>query len=133
MHSILYRTIFLPPKGGSHVSTHVASAFRRKLGSPQVASAFRRKIGSPQVASAFRRKIGSMSDRTWTIDEGASGLRLDKYLADPDRLGSRARAVTALERGKVYLNGKETGLDAAGVRLSTGDTVRLWMDRPGSA
>jgi len=74
-----------------------------------------------------------MSDRSWTIDEGATGLRLDKYLAGADRLGSRARAVTALERGKVYLNGKETGLAAAGVRLAAGDTVRIWMDRPGSA
>ena len=36
-----------------------------------------------------------MSDRTWTIGEDAAGLRLDKYLADPDRLGSRARAVGA--------------------------------------
>jgi len=69
----------------------------------------------------------------WTIDADAVGVRLDKFLASPGRLGSRARAVAALERGKVYLNGVEAGLPEAATRLAAGDVVRLWMDRPGSA
>ena len=60
-------------------------------------------------------------------------MRLDKFLAAPERLGSRARAVSALERGKVYVNTIEVGLTDAARRLATGDIVRLWMDRPGSA
>src|SRR5262249_21095005 len=71
--------------------------------------------------------------REWTIEAGTAGVRLDKYLAAPERLGSRARAVAALERGKIYLNGSEVGLTHAATRLAAGDVVRLWMDRPGSA
>jgi 23S rRNA pseudouridine1911/1915/1917 synthase len=69
----------------------------------------------------------------WTIPEDLAGVRLDKYLAAADRLGSRARAATALERGKIYLNGHEASLADAATRLAAGDTVRVWMDRPGSA
>jgi len=69
----------------------------------------------------------------WTIDHDTAGARLDKYLAAPERLGSRARAAAALERGKVYLNGNEVRIADAATRLAAGDTVRLWMDRPGSA
>jgi len=72
-------------------------------------------------------------DSDWTIDDAAAGTRLDKYLAAPERLGSRARAVAALERGKIYLNNHEASLADAGVRLAAGDAVRVWMDRPGSA
>jgi 23S rRNA pseudouridine1911/1915/1917 synthase len=63
----------------------------------------------------------------------AAGLRLDKYLADAARLGSRGRAATALARGKVFVGGEEAGPDDAGRRLAPGDVVRVWMDRPGSA
>lgn len=73
-----------------------------------------------------------MADEQWSADE-AGGSRLDKFLADPLRLGSRGRAVTALERGKVFVNGTEVTLADAGRRLAPGDVVRLWMDRPGSA
>ena len=74
-----------------------------------------------------------MQDSQWTIGAEDAGLRLDKYLADAGRLGSRGRAVTALERGKVYVNGAEAALGDASRRLMSGDRVRLWMDRPGSA
>jgi 23S rRNA pseudouridine1911/1915/1917 synthase len=67
------------------------------------------------------------------VDAPEAGTRLDKYLASPHRLGSRARAAAALERGKVFLNDREAGLDDAGTRLNAGDAVRVWMDRPGSA
>jgi 23S rRNA pseudouridine1911/1915/1917 synthase len=67
------------------------------------------------------------------VTEEEAGGRLDKYLAAGTRLGSRSRAASALERGKVYLNGQEVSLgDAARVMLA-GDSVRLWTDRPGSA
>ena len=61
------------------------------------------------------------------------GSRLDKFLAAPERLGSRGRATDALTRGKVFLNGQETAPDAASHRLAVGDVVHVWMDRPGSA
>ena len=69
----------------------------------------------------------------WRVAEDAEGIRLDKYLADPARLGSRGRAADALERGKIYLNDVEVGLSDGGRRLSKGDLVRAWLDRPGSA
>ena len=62
-----------------------------------------------------------------------AGARLDKYLSTAERLGSRARAVAALERAKVFLNEREAAIGDAGVRLRTGDRVRVWIDRPGSA
>jgi RluA family pseudouridine synthase len=74
-----------------------------------------------------------MSDTEWRIDEGSVGVRLDKFLADTTRLGSRGRAMSALERGKIYLNEVEAGLTDAGRRLVAGDVVRAWLDRPGSS
>src|SRR6266849_1796411 len=74
-----------------------------------------------------------MSDSQWTIGGESAGLRLDKFLAEADRLGSRSRAVTAIERGKVFINDVEVSAAGGATRLSTGDRVRVWMDRPGSA
>ncbi len=74
-----------------------------------------------------------MSDTEWHIDEPSSGIRLDKFLADAARLGSRGRAMSALERGKIYLNDVEAGVADAGRRLVAGDVVRAWLDRPGSS
>ncbi len=74
-----------------------------------------------------------MADTEWTAGADASATRLDKFLAARERLGSRARAVTAIARGKVFVNGVEAGADAAGTRLRAGDVVRVWMDRPGTA
>src|SRR5829696_1888708 len=75
---------------------------------------------------------GCMAD-TWTITAAEQGIRLDRFLAAGERLGSRGRAVAALERGKVFLNDEEVGPMQGGVSLGTGDRVRVWMDRPGSA
>ena len=69
----------------------------------------------------------------WIAADADAGTRLDKFLAAADRLGSRARVATALERGKVFLNEVESGIADAGVKLVAGDVVKLWMDRPGSA
>ena len=74
-----------------------------------------------------------MTDSQWTVGPAEAQARLDKFLASPERLGSRGRAAAALERGKVYLNGDEASLSHGAVRLVEGDTVRVWMDRPGSA
>src|SRR5688572_19889216 len=78
------------------------------------------------------RKNDVKGDR-WSVDSKAAGIRLDKFLADAARLASRGRASTALQRGKVFVNDEEAGPADAGRRLREGDTVRVWMDRPGSA
>jgi 23S rRNA pseudouridine1911/1915/1917 synthase len=69
----------------------------------------------------------------WTVLSNEAGVRLDKFLAAADRAGSRARALSALDRGKVLVNGADAGATDAALRLAAGDVVRLWMDRPGSA
>jgi 23S rRNA pseudouridine1911/1915/1917 synthase len=74
-----------------------------------------------------------VADSSWTIDPADAGIRLDKFLAAPERAGSRARAMLALERGKVFVNGEEADRGDAGRRLAAGDAVRVWMDRPGSS
>jgi 23S rRNA pseudouridine1911/1915/1917 synthase len=74
------------------------------------------------------------SDRSrWEVSREDAGARLDKFLAAPDRLGSRARAAAAIERGKVYVNGIEASLAHAARALAPGDHVRVWIDRPGRA
>ena len=74
-----------------------------------------------------------MADSTWTAGADEAGMRLDKFLAAPARLGSRTRASTAIDRGKVFLNDREASTRDAARLLAAGDRVRLWMDRPGSA
>lgn len=69
----------------------------------------------------------------WTVTAAEAGLRLDKYLAGADRLGSHGRAAAMLERGKVFLNGTEASLAQGATRLAADDVVRVWMDRPGTA
>jgi 23S rRNA pseudouridine1911/1915/1917 synthase len=74
-----------------------------------------------------------MSDPYWTVSPDEAGLRLDKFLAAADRLGSRSRAAAAIERGKVFVNDGEVAPAGAATRLSARDRVRVWMDRPGSS
>lgn len=74
-----------------------------------------------------------MSAAEWTVQGDDVGVRLDKFLAAPERVGSRGRAAAALERGKVLVNGADVGLRDAARRLADGDLVCVWMDRPGSA
>lgn len=69
----------------------------------------------------------------WTIANADAGLRLDKFLAGAERLGSRAKAANAIACGKVFLNDAEAQAPDAAARLAEGDAVRVWMDRPGSA
>jgi 23S rRNA pseudouridine1911/1915/1917 synthase len=69
----------------------------------------------------------------WRVAAGEAGLRLDKFLAAEGRAGSRPKAASALERGKVFVNDREMTLADAAARVAIGDIVRLWMDRPGTA
>jgi 23S rRNA pseudouridine1911/1915/1917 synthase len=77
--------------------------------------------------------LPGMNDPNWQVNESEAGLRLDKWLAAAERLGSRSKALSAIERGKVFINGAEQTVSDAARRLQAGETVRLWMDRPGSA
>ena len=69
----------------------------------------------------------------WLAQAADAGVRLDKFLASPQRLGSRGRVVDALDKGKVFVNDAEASRREAGTVLRAGDVVRVWMDRPGSA
>ena len=69
----------------------------------------------------------------WIVTREEQGLRLDRFLAAPGRLGSRGRVREALDRGKVFLNEAEVSTTQAGSGVKAGDVVRLWIDRPGSA
>jgi 23S rRNA pseudouridine1911/1915/1917 synthase len=69
----------------------------------------------------------------WTVLPSEAATRLDRFLAAPGRLASRSKALAALERGKIVLNGETATAADAGRRLAAGDAIHLWMDRPGSA
>jgi 23S rRNA pseudouridine1911/1915/1917 synthase len=74
-----------------------------------------------------------MQGSEWIVAANDAGMRLDRFLAEESRLGSRSRAAAAIARGKIFVNGGEATPDWAARRLAAGDSVRLWMDRPGSA
>jgi 23S rRNA pseudouridine1911/1915/1917 synthase len=74
-----------------------------------------------------------MNKTNWKITETETGLRLDKWLAAEPRLGSRAKALAALEKGQIFVDNAEQSPADAGRRMQTGQAVRLWLDRPGSA
>jgi 23S rRNA pseudouridine1911/1915/1917 synthase len=71
--------------------------------------------------------------QVFVVAAEADAMRLDKFLAHADRLGSRGRVAAALERGKVFVNDREATPADGGCRVASGDRVRVWMDRPGSA
>ncbi|HZS44493.1 MAG TPA: RluA family pseudouridine synthase [Blastocatellia bacterium] len=75
------------------------------------------------------KQDGTKPELEVSADE--AGERLDKLLAA--KLGSRSKAKTALEKGRVFLNDKEASLTDAGYAIKKGDRIRLWLDRPGSA
>jgi len=72
-----------------------------------------------------------MAGQDWTVAASDGGARLDKFLAHPERLVSRAKAFAAIDRGKVYVNAAI--VTAPATRLTAGDVVRVWIDKPGSA
>jgi 23S rRNA pseudouridine1911/1915/1917 synthase len=69
----------------------------------------------------------------WKVGVEDHGVRLDKFLAAADRLGSRSKSADAREKGKVFVNDAEVGPREVRVRLKVGDEVRVWQDRPGSS
>jgi 23S rRNA pseudouridine1911/1915/1917 synthase len=74
-----------------------------------------------------------MNNQSWKVTTADTDVRLDKWLAATDRLGSRSRALAAIEKGKIFVNEVEQSTADAGRRMAAGETVRLWMDRPGSS
>ena len=74
----------------------------------------------------------SRSDQEFRVEAG-SGLRLDQWLADPSRLGSRRKAAEALARGRIFLDDQELTPRDGGRTLEGGERIRIWLDRPGSA
>ena len=66
-----------------------------------------------------------MNNQTWKVDAADADVRLDKWLAAADRLGSRSRALAAIEKGKIFVNEVEQSAADAGRRLQPGETVRL--------
>src|SRR5581483_7575180 len=69
----------------------------------------------------------------WKVAASEAGLSIDKFLAAPERLGSRSKAADAREKGKVFLNEAELGAKDVRTRLRAGDELSVWEDRPGSA
>lgn len=74
-----------------------------------------------------------MTRSEWEVPAAEVGTRLDRFLASPDRVGSRSRVSDALARGKIFLNDREATAAEAGLKVSGGDRVMFWVDRPGTA
>ena len=53
---------------------------------------------------------------SWTVEASGEGLRLDKFLPAPERLGSPEQVASALSRGKIFLNGTEATIADASRR-----------------
>ncbi|MGH9842337.1 MAG: RluA family pseudouridine synthase, partial [Blastocatellia bacterium] len=87
----------------------------------------------PRALPGFRRSPVKKQGESWIISSEDASLRLDKWLAAPGRLGSRSRALEAIAKGKVFINDTEQTTADAARKLLAGETVRVWMDRPGSA
>lgn len=89
------------------------------------------------MKSAKPRKIcysaNQMNNQKWTVNAADTGVRLDKWLAAAERLGSRSRSLAAIEKGKIFVNDVEQSTADAGRKLIPGENIRLWMDRPGSS
>jgi 23S rRNA pseudouridine1911/1915/1917 synthase len=69
----------------------------------------------------------------WTVADADADMRLDLWLTRRAGAGSRSKASAWLDKGKVFLNGEPAGVEHASRRVSPGDRVGVWMDRPGSA
>lgn len=72
------------------------------------------------------------SKARWIVSSDEQGIRLDRFLAAAERVGSRGRVRAALDRGQVFVNDVEASGKDAAILLTAGDVVRLWLDRPGS-
>lgn len=84
-------------------------------------------------SKSFFNVMNQTSKQEWRVGQTEAGVRLDKWLAAPERLGSRSRALSAIEHGKVFINEIEQSSSDAARKVQTGEVIKLWMDRPGSA
>ncbi len=80
-------------------------------------------------ASIMKTKQGE----EWQVLPQDAEQRLDKWLAAPERLGSRSKALQAIERGKVFVDDQEQGTNDSSRKVAAGERIRVWHDRPGSA
>jgi 23S rRNA pseudouridine1911/1915/1917 synthase len=71
--------------------------------------------------------------REWFVEKPDAGMRLDKWLASRADAGSRSRAAEWLARGKVFLDGEPVDASAGSTKMTAGQRVGVWMDRPGSS
>jgi 23S rRNA pseudouridine1911/1915/1917 synthase len=71
--------------------------------------------------------------REWIVESADAGMRLDRWLAVRTDAGSRRRAEEWIARGKVYVNGRAAEAAHGAHRVSAGQHVGVWMDRPGSS
>ena len=94
-------------------------------------------LHGPAAATALlvskTQRVKTRTPTRWTVTREEQDLRLDRFLAAPERIGSRGRVRAALDRGKVFVNDVEVSSKDASLRVRSGDEVRLWADRPGSA
>ena len=74
-----------------------------------------------------------MTTHIWQVESQDADTRLDKWLADAARLGSRSRAFDAIAKGKVYVNAIEQTSQDAGRKIIPGESIKVWVDKPGSA
>src|SRR5439155_3701638 len=123
-----------PPARSDVVARRRAARRRRDLRRDRRRAGARR-VPAARMAGSRRYHVRTirMAKPRWIAGADDAGLRLDKYLAAAERLGSRAKAATALARGKISVNDREASADDAARRLAAGDVVQAWMDRPGTA
>src|SRR5688572_22103978 len=114
--------------GRTTVSSAIFNRFPRGMPLAPARMVPRRRIAR---MPANRRAMPEIP--SWVVPVDAAGTRLDKFLADRERLGSRSRVSDALAKGKVFVNGSEAAEADAGSRIRAGDVVGVWMDKPGSA
>lgn len=70
---------------------------------------------------------------TLVVAADQAGQRLDRLVAAIPSVGSRSRARTALETGKIALDGVVVGLAEAARSLPQGAVLRVSWNRPGSS
>jgi 23S rRNA pseudouridine1911/1915/1917 synthase len=71
--------------------------------------------------------------REWIVESADAGMRLDRWLAVRTDAGSRRRATEWIARGKVYVNGQAAEAAQGAHKVSVGEHVGVWIDRPGSS
>jgi 23S rRNA pseudouridine1911/1915/1917 synthase len=71
--------------------------------------------------------------REWIVESADAGLRLDRWLAVRTDAGSRRRATEWIARGKVYVDGQPAESAHGAHKVSAGQHVGVWIDRPGSS